>query len=148
MSASEPDRAMTKFEGFTRGSEPAIPGPPPLPTDIGETDRASEPAPPTGPPPSPMDVVYARLAAVEDHLISPGGLLHNLFADLERRAQERHESVMRGQEEIMLTLTTIANGVSDLSNRMAHIEPEVERQGARLSLAAVDGETVAATGAE
>jgi hypothetical protein len=146
MSASEPDRAMTPFHLF----EGKIPGPPPLPTGTGSgaTDRSAEPAPPTGPPPSPMDAVHARLAAVEDHLVSPGGLLHNLFAGLERRAQERHEIVMRGQEEIMRTLTTIANGQMDLSDRLAQLEPEVERHGARLSLAAVDGSLVAGTGGE
>lgn len=142
MSASEPDRAMTAYHLFEGKGEPVIPGPPPLPTGTGPTE------PSTGPPPTQLDQIEDRIAKLEDALYSPDGLLHTLFASLDRKAQERHEVAMRGHEEIMRTLTTIANGQSELSDRLAKLEPKVEEHEAELRLVALHGEPVAATGAE
>ncbi|HEY3256273.1 MAG TPA: hypothetical protein VGJ91_20080 [Polyangiaceae bacterium] len=122
MSASEPGRAMTAFAPFERKpSDPQIPGPPPMPTDIGQTE------PSTGPPPTQLDLIEDRLSKVEDALFLPDGVLHALFAALDQKAVARHEEMMR-------TLTTIANGQSDLSDRLAKLEPEVERHDAQLHL--------------
>ena len=138
MSASEPGRAMTAYHLFeTKLDDPQIPGPPPLPTG---TDHAPT-DPSTGPPPSPLEAIEQRLSKLEDALYTPDGALHSLFANLVQLQTRQHEEMMR-------TLTNIANGQMDLSDRLAKLEPEVERQAARLSLAAVDGQVVAATGAE
>lgn len=125
MSSTEPGRAMTPFAPFERKlSEPRIPGPPPLPTDIGQTE------PTTKPPPSQIDQIEEQLASVHDALHSPDGLLHALFAALDQKAAARHEELMR-------TLTTIANGQVELSERVGGLEPDVERHEAQLKLVAL-----------
>jgi len=98
-----------------------IPGPPPMPTNVGQTE------PSTGPPPTQLDLIEDRLAKLEDAIHSPDGVLHTLFGNLVRLMTAQHEETMR-------TLTTIANGQADISNRMAQIEPQVEEHDARLHL--------------
>jgi hypothetical protein len=137
MSASEPDRAMTPYHLFeSKDDEPVIPGPPLLPTDISPPLAAS-----TKPPPSPLDQFREQLASVHDALHAPDGLLHTLFANLLRVQREQHEETMR-------TLTTLANGLGQLSHDVATLKPKVEEHDAELRLVALHGEPVAATGAE
>ncbi len=95
-----------------------------MPTGIGETGPTE---PSTGPPPTQLDMIEDRLSKLEDALYMPAGVLHALFAALDQKAAERHEETMR-------TLTTIANGVSELSNDVAHLKPKVEAHDARLHL--------------
>ena len=108
------------------GNDTRIPGPPPMPTDIGPTE------PSTKPPPAQLDQLEEQLAAVHDALYSPDGMLHSLFANLTRQLKAQHEESMR-------TLTTISNGQMDLSDRVAQLEPAVEQHDAELRLVALRG---------
>lgn len=100
---------------------PSLPKPPPMPTDIGPTD------PVTGPPPSPLDQIEDRISKVEDALYLPNGVLHALFANLLQIMKAQHEETMR-------TLTTLANGMAELSDDVAHLKPDVERHDVELRL--------------
>ena len=120
------DRSMTAFAPFERKTVPPhaethIPSAPPLPT---RTDRD-----PTEPAPSQLDQMGERIANLSDAVFDPAGLLHALFAELDRKAALRHEETMR-------TLTTHANGQIELSDRLAKLEPEVERHDAELRIVA------------
>jgi hypothetical protein len=102
--------------------ETHIPGPAKLPSEFARTER-----------PSPVDDLARRFGDLSDALHDENGLVHRLFAELERKAAKREQRAQRRHRQVMKLLTTIANGVADLSARVSKLEPP-ETHAARLSL--------------
>ncbi len=103
-----------------------LPPPPRLPSGIGLPD--------TKPAPDPLVELTERVTALSEQLFLPSGLLQSLFASLEMRAAARHEEQMRALTTVANGLVELTSSVAELAEAVARLEPEQERHEARLRL--------------
>lgn len=104
--------------------------PPPRRSQLGTLPPEAEsrlPRDPRLPSDTDPDSVGVRLAALSDSLHDENGLVHQLFAEVERRAAERHK-------ELIAAVKHVAEEQLRTTSALERLQPEHEQHAARLRM--------------